>query len=73
MWRVVARGPFTPEAREALSRAGIAVISGHEIPGLQSTSFSVAAPQAEDAVLLVKRALAGHQLFVVEDDVQPLG
>jgi hypothetical protein len=73
MWRVVVRGRFTAEARDAVARAGITPISGHEIPGLQSSSLAVAAPRREDAVFLVKRALGGHALFVVEDDVTPLG
>jgi hypothetical protein len=73
MWRVVARGPLTAEAHDAIESAGITLISGHEIPGHQSSSFAVAAPRPEDAAFLVKRALEGHALFVVDDDVQPLG
>jgi hypothetical protein len=72
MWRVVARGPYTDQARQAIANAGITAISGHAIRGLESTSFAVGAPRAEDAVFLVKRALEGHSLFVVEDDVRPL-
>lgn len=72
MWRVVARGPFTTDARDSIERAGITPIAGHAIPGLESTSFAVAAPRPDDAVHLVRRALEGHALFIVEDDVIPL-
>jgi hypothetical protein len=69
-WRVVIRGPWTDALAASLDAANIPKISGHRIPGLESHSLLVSAPRDIDAIALVKAAVDGHAVSVVEDDVR---
>ena len=74
-WRLVVRGSMTPEVRTALTNAGITstgMSSGHGAGGvgIESHSFLVRAPSAEDALTRAQTAVTGLPVVLDENSIR---
>jgi hypothetical protein len=62
-WNVTFRGPLSEQARHALDPAGVLLIGGHSVPGVESHSVRVEAVGGAHAIRRVREVLEPHGAF----------